>query len=120
MMIEGGDIARDNAKEWYYSNVQGEKHGPIGFDELRTLWENKQVRRVGAPQGRASPGPTRSLPPPHPAPGPAHVPRPTHVLVRHEPRHRPRPTRAPAHVLHLTHLLHLTHPRWPGVVRAAR
>jgi CBS-domain-containing membrane protein len=44
MMIEGGSIARDNAKEWYYSNGQGEKHGPIGFDELRALWENKQVR----------------------------------------------------------------------------
>jgi len=46
MLIEGGDIARDSAKEWYYSNQQGEKSGPIGFDELRRMWEAKQVRAV--------------------------------------------------------------------------
>jgi len=46
MLIEGGDIARDSAKEWYYSNQQGEKNGPIGFDELRRMWEAKQVCTV--------------------------------------------------------------------------
>ena len=48
MLIEGGDIARDSAKEWYYSNAQGEKHGPVGFDEVRAMWENKTVRLTAA------------------------------------------------------------------------